>query len=323
MKKSFKKCLMNGDFTNTLLTSIDADFKAEVIAAEMVENGVPAERIIIAMLGAMKRTYRKDVEEIVEDISDFDHKEYFLVKTAKEGLYDMLPEGIFHSPTSHKSARTEREIIDSIKQRRVEEKNARLFFLPFETAINNLYLQMALYENMLDKSSEYNALVKLFANEWEIFQYLDVRQADVFLHILPLLHDLRDDLAAIKEILELIFWLPVDIQLCRQKPMKPLQPIVSTLNDCRLGINFTTGNAVYDWCEDELVITIGPMNGQQFNNFIPGKKAEKILSLLCDYLLPVDVDVTTKFELNVEDRFTRLADIENANSSTLGVNSYL
>lgn len=315
---------MNPDsFINTLSTSIETDYKAEVIAAEMVENGVPADRIIIMMLGAMTRTYRKDVAEIVEDLSDFDHKEYFLVKTTKEGLYDMLPEGIFHSLASNRSAKTEREIIDSIKQRRVEEKNARLFFLPFEAAINNLYLQMALYENVLDKSSEYDDLVKMFSGQWEIFQYLDVRQADVFLHILPLIHHLRDDHEAIKEIFELIFLLPVTISLQPQKALRPLRPIVSTLNDCRLGINFTTGNAIYDWCEDEIVITIGPMDNEKFNYFMPGQKGDKILTLLCDYLLPVHVDVITKFELNIADKCTRLADKNNANNSTLGINSYL
>ncbi len=315
---------MNPDnFSNTLSTEINTDYKAEVIAAEMVENGVPADRVIIMMLGAMTRTYRKDVEEVVEELSDFDHKEYLLIKTTKEGLYDMLPEGIFHSPTSHKSATTEKEIIDSIKQRRVEEKNARLFFLPFEAAINSLYLQMALYENMLDKSAEYEDLVKLFSGQWEIFQYLDVKQADVFLHILPLMHDIRDDHETIKEVFELIFLLPASISLSRQNALRPLQPIVSTLNECRLGINFTTGNAIYDWYEDEILITMGPMDNEKFNYFMPGQKGDKVLSLLCDYLLPVHVDVTTQFELNVADKCTRLADKENVNNSTLGINSYL
>ena len=310
-------------FLNSLSTNLDTDYKAEVIAAEMVENGVPADRIIIVMLGAMKRTYRKDVEEIAEENSDFDNKEYYLVKTTREGLYDMLPEGVFHSPTSHKSAKTEKEIIDSIKQRRAEERSARLFFLPFEAAINSLYLQMALYENVLDKRSDYNELVKMFSGQWEIFKYFDVRQADVFLHILPLIHDVRDNHEIIREIFELLFLVPVKIKLHRRTSLKPLEPIISTLSDCRLGINFTTGNAVYDSGEDEILINIGPMDSKKFSYFMPGETGNKILEMLCDYLLPVNVDIVTKFELDVKDRCTRLADKDNVNSSTLGVNSYL
>src|SRR5664279_4835889 len=129
------------NFPNSLANSLESDFKAEVIAAEMVENNIPADRIMILMLGGLQRTFRRDVDSVTEEIFDYDHKEYFLVKTHKEGMYDMLPEGLFHHAESNKSSKTEKEIIASIKQRRVEERNARRFFLPFEAALNHLRIQ--------------------------------------------------------------------------------------------------------------------------------------------------------------------------------------
>src|SRR5678815_5098 len=192
-------------YTDTLNT----DFKAEVIAAEMIENGTPMDMLLILMQGASKRTYRKDVAEITEEVSSYDHKPYIHIKTHKEGIYDKLPEGLFHQPTLPKSATTETEIIQAIKRHQVEEKNARLFFLPFEAAINDQRIQLALNENLLDIRLHDSRLVDIFSGVWEILKWLDARQSNIFLHLLPLIHDLRDDYEIAQIIFELILQLPV------------------------------------------------------------------------------------------------------------------
>lgn len=308
---------------NTLADNYDTDYKAEVIAAEMIENGIPAEQIIIFMLGPLKRPYSKDVDTIADEISDYDHKEYFMVKTPKEGVYDMLPEGLFHLPNSHKSAKTEKEIIDSIKKRREEERNARRFFLPFEATISHLSVQMALYENTIDKRSHYDELIKLFSPHWKIFQYLDTRQANIFIHILPVIHDIRDEHKIIETIIELMFLLPVQITVRRQFSLKPDKFIISDLANARLGVDFTTGNNMYDDGDDEILINIGPLDNGQFQQFMAEGNGRKILELLCDYLLPVHIDIVTEFELKEEDKITRFFDEKNNMNCTLGINTYL
>ena len=122
------------DLTNILADTFDTDFKAEVIAAELIENNVPAEQVMIVLLGSMKRSYRKDVDAVTDEVSDYNNKEYTHITTHKEGIYDMLPEGLFHSPTLPKSVTTQKEIIESIKKHRVEERNARRFFFTLRSS---------------------------------------------------------------------------------------------------------------------------------------------------------------------------------------------
>lgn len=315
--------MTSNNIKNTPRNNYDSDYKAEVIAAEMIENGFSAEQVIILMLGPLKRPYSKDVDTIANEISDYDHKEYMVVKTPKEGLYDMLPEGLFHLPNSHKSAKTEKEIIDSIKKRREEERNARRFFLPFEATISHLSVQMALYESTIDKRSHYDELIKLFSPHWKIFQYLDARQANIFIHILPIIHEIRDEHRIIETIIELIFLLPVQVTVRRQLSLKMDKFIKSDLTDIRLGVNFTTGSSVYDDGDDEIVINIGPMNSRQLQEFMPEGTGSKILELLCDYLLPVNIDVVTELILNEEDKMIKLYDEENKLNCTLGMNTFL
>ncbi|MEO6722332.1 MAG: type VI secretion system baseplate subunit TssG [Ferruginibacter sp.] len=309
-------------FSDTL-ANLEIDFKAEVVAAEMVENGLNAEQIMIVLLGPKKRTFSKDVEDISEELSDYNHKEYTLVKTHKEGIYDMLPEGLFHTPAAPKSVTTDREVVNFIKQQRIEERNARRFFLPYEAAINHLRIQMALYENRLDKGAHYNELVNIFSDHWEIFRYLDNNQSNIFLQLLPLIHDIRDDYRVAETIFELIFGLPVKVEAVPQRLFQSDAPVYSTLKDAVLGVNFTTGNEVYITGEDELSVIVGPIDNQQLKLFASGTRNNKILELLCDYLLPAHLEVSVDFELYDLDKTTRLADKENDYNSTLGLSTYL
>lgn len=315
--------MKRSDLPHTLFSSLDQDFKAEVIAAELVERGTDADRILILMLGAMKRTFSKDVASIEEEASDYDHKEYVVVKTPKEGIYDMLPQGLFHQPAVNKSGKTGREFIETIKLRKVEEQNARKFFLPFEATINFLRMQMALYENRLDKRLHYDDLVRIFSDHWEIFNYLDARQANIFLHLIPIIHDVRDDHPVIQTIFEMMFLLPVGISLRNQLPLHPAQPMFSRMGESTLGLNLTTGNALYNEGVDEILITIGPMHYEVFRKFMPGGPNQRILQLLMDYLLPVHLDVVTEFVLGDKDKITRLADEVSDINSMLGADTYL
>jgi type VI secretion system protein ImpH len=309
--------------SNILADTFDADFKAEVIAAEMIDNNVPAEQIMILMLGSRKRSFRKDVDSVTAEISDYNDKEYTLITTHREGIYDMLPQGLFHSPTLPKTATTQKEIIDNIKKHRIEENNARRLFLPFEAAINHLRIQMALFESRLDKGAHHNDLVNLFKNHWDIFKCLDTTQSDIFLQVLPLIHDIRDDYEAAATIIELLLAVPVTITGRQQGQVKSDNPMFSCLNDTQLGINFTTGNAVYDGGEDEIIVTIGPINNELLKQFIPGTKNSKILEILCDYLLPVHIDMAINFELFDTEKGMRLADEESDFNATVGLSTYL
>lgn len=309
--------MIESDSVHKLICNFHQDFKAETIAAEIAEQGTDPEQILIQMLGSLKRTFSNDVKTVETEIFE-DRKEYTVVKTAREGIYDMLPQGLFHHPTAHKSARSEKEIIAAMKRRRAEEMNARKFFLPIEATINHLRIEMALHENRLDKRSHYADLVQLFASQWDIFQYLDGRQANIFLHLVPIIHDIRDNHTRIEEVMEMMFEVKVAITLRNQKPLQPADLMFSRLAETALGVNLTTGNVQFDEGVDEILLVIGPMDTALYRDFMPGGNSNKILDLLCDYLLPVHADVVTRFEMMEKNRQARLADFANDDNCILG-----
>lgn len=314
---------MKHSHTNIMADGFDIDVKAEVIAAELIEDQVAEEEIMIVSLGGRKRTYSKDVGAITEEVSDYNNKDYVVITTHKEGLYDMLPEGLFHSPTSPKTATSQKEITDSIKKRRVEERNARRFFLPFESASYDLRVQMALFESRIDKGSHHDELVNIFSGYWDIFKYLDTRQSDTFLQVLPLIHQARDNYDACTEIFEMILAVPVRIKTRRYGSAAPGAIAFSILNDAALGIDFTTGNCGFNGSDDDMLISIGPIDTTALRQFMPGEPNYRILYLLCDYLLPVHVDILVDYELLEENKTTRLADKEHSFNAALGLSTFL
>ncbi|HTE09215.1 MAG TPA: type VI secretion system baseplate subunit TssG [Flavitalea sp.] len=309
--------MIQGDGTHTILCNYQEDFKAETIAAGIAEQGTDPEQIIILMLGALKRTFSNDIRDVSQEMPG-DYKEYTILRTYREGIYDMLPESLFHLPTGHKSAKSEREIIKHMKRRRLEELNARKFFVPMEASINYLRVQMSMQENRLDKRTDYDDLVKLFAAQWKIFQYLDSRQANIFLHLLPIIHEIRDDHEKIREIMEMVFSIPVYIEMGRQYPLSPADGMFSLLDDSMVGVNLTTGNLQYDEGADEIRISLGPMEAAMYREFMPGRRNRLIYDHLCDYLLPVQVDIVSRFNMKPADQMARLGDESGFHNAVLG-----
>ncbi|MCW3109213.1 MAG: type secretion system baseplate subunit TssG [Segetibacter sp.] len=309
------------------LNGITTDFKAEVIAAEMIENNTPADRVLIVPIGAMNRPQNKDIDSVLSEVSEYDNKEYILIRTHKEGLYDKLPEGLFHNPISYSGDKTEQQVIEGIKRHRIEEKAARMFFLPFDTALFNARVQIALYENQLDKKFHNNQLINIFSPHWPIFKHLNVLQSNIFLQFLPVIHSIRDDWKAIETLFELIFLIPAHIKLrtmTKQDDTQKNTPVTSAIGAGSLGIDLTTGSVLDGGGFSEIVITFGPLSAAQVNNFIGNQQQEKVVLMLCDYLLPADLDIVIEYDLINHDRSCILPkEGETANNCTMGVSTYL
>ncbi len=312
------------------VNGIETDFRAEIIAAEMIENNLPSERILIVPLGAMSRPQNKDVASIVSEISDYDNKEYILIKTHKEGLYDKLPEGLFHGAISQISNQSDKQIIDAIKLHRKEEKEARLFFLPLDAAFNSLRVLIALYEKQLDQKFHHNELVNIFSGHWEIFKSLNVRQANVFLQVLPILHTVRDDWPAIENIVEQMFLVPAKISMRRLTNGNAFSQgnntgVSSTmLGEGQLGVDMITGDIVNEPGSEAVTITFGPLDNETLQQFTGTAAQEKVALQLLDYLLPADADVIIVYDLLPEERSCRLGapGTKDANCS-MGISTYL
>ncbi|MFO7613402.1 MAG: hypothetical protein R6W71_02050 [Bacteroidales bacterium] len=116
--------------TKKLAESIKAnisDIKAEVIMADLADRGMDADKMLVASKGLFRRNYERDVAHV-----QFDQViDYLIFHLTRDGLYDLLPEGLFHQMYIYSSMSSEDRRKQFARQKQ-EEANARKFFLPYE-----------------------------------------------------------------------------------------------------------------------------------------------------------------------------------------------
>ncbi|MBE9599395.1 type VI secretion system baseplate subunit TssG [Pedobacter sp. MC2016-24] len=291
------------------------DYKAVAHVADLIERDVvEADRIEIVPLGPDKRAFAKDIESAHVYHSEKRRQDRIRIHTNREGLYDMLPEGLFHRPPTGSAGMDEESMIKDIRDRREEERQARLFFTPFDVEINHVRIMTELYENMLDKKTTYTDLSKIFEPGWEEFKLLSKEQSIIWMHLLPEIQQKRNDVDFLAKVLTALFSLPVTISagIANLSPVKIADDLQMHLGSSSLGIDTIIGDRFIP--EDELFnIQIGPTSPKELVSFIPGHKDRAILDMAISYLIPVDAEVNVTLLTASEFQETLLsADGENA-----------
>lgn len=303
------------------VNELHTDYRAEVIAAEIVAAGIDLDQILITPIGSFKRPYSKEIAEIQVEIPEGELTEYLRILIYREGIYDMLPQRLFHQPLRGKTIKSEEEIIEEIKIHRQQEKQARRFFSVFDTEIFSLKTLLSVKENRMDRSGRYLDLVAVFSPFWPIFNYLDLNQANFFLHFIPLFHQVRNDIHFMEKFATVLLDTPVTI-LTRVKAVTHHLKGGLTLGKNKLGVDSVSGESFQE-DEEELVAKVGPLSGVEIDRFMPGTPNDKILHYLFDYFLPVEVNIILDLDIAPDSRKMDIGTTTNGPPAYMGVNSYL
>ncbi|QXV65595.1 type VI secretion system baseplate subunit TssG [Mucilaginibacter sp. 21P] len=300
----------------------NTDFKAVTLAAELIEQGeVDADKLIILPVGPQERAYAKEVRELTTYRSAFRDREMTLIRINREGLYDMLPEGLFHAAPQPSESMDEEGMIKDISNRREEEKHARAFFAPFEAELYQIRTIVELYESRLDKKSDYDELVNIFLTEWREFDCFDNKQMIMLMHVLPVIHEQRNNLSFIGNVLGIMFQRPFNLQyrIREATASQEAMALQTKLGQGVLGVNFIAGFVQEP--EEDLSITVGPLTAKQMLDFLPGTRSARALEVLLSYFIPLQTGYVTHYLAGPEAQKLSLgADQEN---SCLGVTTYL
>lgn len=281
------------------INSIPFDLRAEVILSSLLENYEKGGYdFLINYAGQFKRPYSTDVLgcEVVD--YDYDATQFLKVNVSRDGIYDALPEGVFHYP---KSERLNKSVDDMTKEYRLqqkEEENARKFFLPFE---NEFFLN-----GMKRDKAEMDFLFRLnqsqpidfFLDFWDIDKSLPNVLVAKFIRLLPYAHKVVGKLDRTSFCLEYLLGEQVEIiELGYHDLSESNQGI--TLNDCRLGLDMISGMSYMDYSLN-LEFKVGPLKNSSFRDYIHDGGIRRFIDLFYEYFLPVEIDVKTTILLPLE-----------------------
>ena len=271
-----------------ILDKMAADFKAEVIATQMLAEDQDIGRIIIDRLGSTPRTHTKDVFRSYEDIGQFNLDKFTVIQSFRQSIYEALPENVFHPPTLGGLGKTHDEIVEEIKVPRKKEAEARTFFKPFEQEAPYLEIQALMLELMYEKKGSYDNLFRLFEQGWPIIAKLPYSMALSFIYILPILHQVRGNREWTEKCLSFLTGYPVTIKenYVSGKIDAGLESF--TLGSSALGINSNFSGNQYDgmfgWD-----IHIGPVPEYQTTTVLPQSGFTELLDILAEHFVPADL----------------------------------
>ncbi|MBC6112730.1 type VI secretion system baseplate subunit TssG [Pedobacter fastidiosus] len=299
------------------------DYKATAKAADLIErNVIDADQIEVVPIGPDKRAFAKDIETSKIYYSENRRHNRIRIDTNREGLYDMLPEGLFHRPPTGSAGMDEESMIKDIRERREEEKQARLFFTPFDAEINHVRIMTELYENKLDKKTTYSDLSRIFEFGWEEFNLLNKEQSIIWMHLLPEIQQKRNDIDFASNVLKALFNLPIAVvnATAQLTGIKIEDSMQMNLGRSALGIDTIIGDRFMPEHES-FNINIGPNSPEELIKFIPGEKNREILDMAVSYLFPVDAELNVELLTAPDFQETLLSEI--GGSAFLGYTAYI
>ena len=302
------------------INTIDSDFKAESIAAGLIEAGYDADKILLVRRHGDKRHVSKDIDTVQKQYSTQELMEYLYIYTNRVSIYDTIPEGIFHQPLNTAKRKTQEDVLSEIRRHREEENFARRYFQPFEMIFDQVLIDAQLYEKQFDKKNFHDRLKKIFSRYWSILHLLTLRQAVFFIKSIPVIDTTFADFTITDILMSTIMEVPVHIELVRSKPSKAQMSTANILGECRLDVDAVLGDCFVDAYRD-ICITIGPMQAEEMKLFESGSKNDLILKQLMQLLLPSDYRTDIKYTVLQDEKGSRFSD-EN-HTAYLGINTIL
>lgn len=282
------------------INALRDDLKVEIIISE-IQNKLPAEEqnFLVNYQGQFKRPFRKDV--LGAEITDFtyDSTQFVKVNLSRDGIYDLLPEGVFHQPNREQETMSVEEMTQTYRRHKAEEDAAREFFSPFENDFFRHSLQREDLEKELLLELNGSKPIDFFYTFWELDRetYPEVLISKLF-RILPYAYQIVGNLELTVHCLSYLLNESVEITEKGYREQSGSDNEIR-LGESRLGLDMISGNVYMDYSL-YLEFKIGPLKNSSFREYIHAGRLKKFIELFYEYFLPIETDVKTTILLEAE-----------------------
>ncbi|WP_018620702.1 hypothetical protein [Spirosoma luteum] len=263
------------------LDHLPEDLRAEVVLADMLEDGISLDELIINPLGAFKRTFGRDISQAQWVEAQHKVQRWLQIDLNRGSLYDLLPEGVFHQPTSNDTESSKEATLREMSVQQQRERAARLFFLPIEQEFFRQRIRIEQEQRTFLYGTD--NLLDWF---WNLPDFLTPAQLRRLLYLLPVMYRIAGDLAAMIDCFEQLVEERVSLRL-DSRGMEQVQADFARLGQWQLG-----NDSVLDgWLHDEgplLRITVHIDRSERMSEYLPGQNGLKLIEWLAGYVVPLD-----------------------------------
>ncbi|MEJ1239302.1 type VI secretion system baseplate subunit TssG [Chryseolinea sp. T2] len=291
----------------------DDDIRIETLIACWLENGlVYKDDILIKPKGTFERSFGRDVSKVEPVVHS--PGERVTVHVNREGLYDMLPEGLFHQAKRRMGKTTEESVQQTVEYNR-EEKEARKVFLPLEQEFYHQKVSTEQAELSACLGSLRSDHINAFIQFWDLpGELLTYEQKNFMLALLPQIHRIAGNREKIARCLEILLDENVTIRGTERRISIDGDGLASLLGNTTLGVDAVLFADGYE--DDEaLEVQIGPIELDELHRYLSGGEKDQLLRRLYSFFFQAEDEVTStivlkeysgRFLLSEEDYTSRL-----------------
>lgn len=302
--------------------TMDTDFKAELHGALLSEAGFDNAQILMVRDGNNLSNVSKDIRSVkYRNLPGTAEGSCIELKTNRRGIYDSLPEGLFHDSLFAGKVKDLEHILEEMQHHRNEEFFIRRFFSLLESETDREGIQAQLLELRYDKKNKYPDYARLFSACWPVTGILSGRGALLFIKFMPHIHSIRCRLEEVSDALSQILEAPVSVHSrMEQRTMKAQK--TNRLGNLRLGTSSVNVGVLHS-AEADLHIHIGDIPAREVDRFLPGNHSRKALSMLVDIFLGAFQESDVTISVIPSERKTYLKPMDDAYPCYLGINTFL
>jgi len=297
------------------------DLRLEVILAELLAYGYAFDDFLVQPVGLFARRYRRDMGAVAEE--SFERHHHPVVRTTlemhREGLYDALPQQVFHQPGSAAGEHplSLRAMVEDSRVQRRKEKATRRFFLPFEQEFFRYRVYIEQEERRYFTSLSARWYNEALARFWGLTEAgLPPATLTNLLYLLPLAFSIVGDLARTRRCFESVLGQPVQLRVVApQRYALPGPatggPAGGTLGHLALGHDLLLGGE-YQETLPALEVSLLNLAVPDLEAYLAGAWQAKALALLCEYFVAFETDVVVRYEMATAEPEFRLGEGEHA-----------
>lgn len=280
---------------NELIDQLQSDIRFEVILAELLADGLSMEDVIVDNNSLFARNYHRDIEKTEQIEQEHQRKKKFRIVVNREGIYDRVPQDIFHQPSDPQKKSDKEKVLKEIQFQNELEKSARQFFKPLEQEFYRLRMKLEMEERKFLFETNDDLNTELMDALWNLPDFFNDFQKSRLGLLMPLLNKIVGNTTLVAFVMSIISGDRVEIFQSAPQRQK--------VNDSlELGKNNLGKNTVLD---GELVanlpsftIKIFVENETHLTDYLPGGKKNKIHNFFCNLFLPLENDVMLELDFS-------------------------
>lgn len=282
------------------INSLPYDLKAEVVVSALLDNLSHSSELnyFINPLSQFNRSFRKDIvnSEVVD--FEYDLRQFVKIDISRDGIYDLLPEAALHYRSHQSKDISADQMSKQYQERKKEEEEARLFFLPFENEF---------FEHSIEREArEKEYLFKLNGEKpldflyefWGVEKNLPQDLLAKFIRLIPYMYKIAGDISLTENCLQYLLNEDVSISQIDYRWQSGKEERAH-VGDSRLGVDLVCGDEYLDHTV-MMEVSIGPIVNSDFKSYINNGEIRRFLNIFYQYIFPLEMDIKTTILLTPE-----------------------